>query len=93
MHRAPDHVVALERARWLTELAHAVADAQRLACRLGALEADNEEARELYARLEEVGSEVQSLRFGDWADVRRAIDPASLRNLFPDDGWFAAREG
>jgi hypothetical protein len=83
----------MERARWLADLSNAIAEAQRLAWRLGVLEGDNEEARELYARLHEVESEVQSLRFGGWMDVRREIDPASLQDFFPGDRWLGAREG
>ena len=89
MHRAPDQVVALERTRWLAELAQAIAQAQRLAWRLGVAEGDSEEARDLYARLEAVRSEVDSLRFGRWVDVGQEIDPAWLERLIPDDRWSA----
>ena len=92
MHRAPDQVVALERARWLAELAQAIAQAQKLAWRLGVAEGDNEEARELYARLEAVRAEVDSLRFGEWVDVRREIDPALLNSLLSGSRWLAPRE-
>ena len=92
MHRAPDQVVALERARWLAELAQAIAQAQKLAWRLGVAEGDNEEARELYARLEAVASEVDSLRFGGWIEVRREIDPAWLEGLISHEHWLDVRE-
>jgi hypothetical protein len=92
LHRAPDQVVALERARWLAELAQAIAQAQKLAWRLGVAEGDSEQARELYARLEAVGSEVNALRFGDWVGVRREVDSAWLENLIPNHVWLAARE-
>ena len=91
MHRARDQVVASERARWLAELALAIARAQKLAWRLGVAEGDNEEARELYARLEAVRTEVESLRFDGWVDVRREVDPGWLESLIPDDRWLAAR--
>jgi hypothetical protein len=89
LHRAPDQVVALERARWLAELAQAIAQAQKLAWRLGVAEGDSEEARELYARLEAVRTEVDSLRFNGWGDVRREIDPAWLEGLIPDHPWLS----
>ena len=91
MQGAPDQTVALERARWLADLAQAIAEARRLAWRLGVLVGDKDETRELYARLEEVGSEVQLLRFGGWVEVRREIDPMSLQDLFPNECWFAER--
>lgn len=92
MHRAPDQVVALERARWLAELAQAIAQAQKLAWRIGVAEGDSEEARELYARLEAVGSEVDSLRFDGWIEVRREVDPSWLEGLISDEPWLAAGE-
>ena len=92
MHRAPDQVVALERARWLAELAQAIAQAQKLAWRLGVAEGDSEEARELYARLEAVGSEVDSLRFDGWIEVRREVDPSWIESLVKDDHWLGMRE-
>lgn len=91
MHRAADQVVALERARWLAELTQAIAEAQRLAWRLGVLEGDSEDARELYARLEELASEVQSLRFGGWLNVRQEADLPALEGLVPDNRWLTAR--
>jgi hypothetical protein len=81
--RARDQLVALERARWLTELAQAIAHAQKLVWSLGVVDGDDEEARELYARLEAVRSEVDSLRFGSWA--RREVDPRWLRSFMADD--------
>jgi hypothetical protein len=69
----------LERARWLDELTNAISQAQGLAWRL-----DCEEARQLYARLEAVRSEVASLRFGDWVAVRKEVDPVWLKRLLDD---------
>jgi hypothetical protein len=86
LHRAPDQTVALERARWLAELAQAVAQAQKLVWTLGVMEGDNEEARELYARLELVRSDVEALRFGGWVEVREEVDPLWLNRLLESAG-------
>ena len=90
MHRAPNQAVALERARWLTELADAVDQAQKLAWRLGVADGDSEEARTLYARLEAVRAEVNSLRFGGWVEVRGQIDVVLLEQLIRESGALAA---
>ena len=84
MQGAPDQVVALERARWLAELIRAIAEAQKLAWRLGVAEGDCDDARELYGRLEALRDELESLRLGDWVAVRKEIDPIWLENLFDD---------
>lgn len=81
MHSAPDQVVALQRARWLDELKSAISQAQKLAWQLGVAEGDSDEARLLYARLDAVRSEVDSLHFGDWVSVRKEIDPKWLESL------------
>ena len=83
MPRVRDHLVALERSRWLADLAQAIAQAQKLAWSLGVIDGDDEEARELYARLEAVRSEVDSLRFGGWA--RTEVDAGWLESLMPED--------
>jgi len=88
LQSAPDQVVALERVRWLDELIRAISEAQKLAWRLGIAEGDNNEARELYGRLEAVRDELESLRLGDWVAVRKEIDPIWLENLF---GHFMPR--
>ena len=88
MHRAPDQVVALERARWLAELTEAIVQAQKLAWQLG-FAGDDEEALELYSRLETMLTEVKTLRFDGFGDVRREIDPAWLEKLIPDHPWVA----
>jgi hypothetical protein len=81
LHRAPDQAEALERAGWLNELAEAISQAQKLAWRLGFVEGDSDEARDLYARLEAVRGEIETLRFGDWVAVRKEVDPIWLENL------------
>lgn len=91
MHRAPDQAVALERARWLAELAQAIAQAQRLAWTLGVIEGDSEEARELYGRLEQVRAEVESLRFGEWTETRQEVDAEWLKDLLDPGGRHSVR--
>ncbi len=91
MHREPDQVVALERVRWLAELDVAIAQAQRLAWQLGVAEGDSEEARSLYARLEVLRGEVDSLRFDRFGEVRRDIDPSWLEREIPDNPWVTRR--
>jgi hypothetical protein len=81
LHSAPDQLVASARARWLAELGQAVAQAQRLAWLLGIAEGDSEEAGQLYARLESVRTELDTLRTSGWAEVRREIDPSWLEKL------------
>ena len=87
MHRGPDHLVALERARWLAELTQAINQAQKLAWRLGVAEADVEEARELYARLEGVRAELEALRSNGWTNVRREVEPNWLERIIADGGF------
>lgn len=84
MHRAPDHLVALERARWLAELARAINQAQKIAWRLGVAEADMVEAREVYTRLEAIRGELDVLRSNGWADVRREAEPNWLERILPN---------
>ena len=82
LHRAArNQAAAMDRVRWLDELAGAIAQAQRLTWRLGVLEGDCEEARTLYARLEAALDEVESLRVSDWADIRQEIDPKWLDGM------------
>ncbi|MFL6730157.1 MAG: hypothetical protein ACJ8E3_06180 [Sphingomicrobium sp.] len=77
MHRARNQAAA----RWLDELAGAIAQAQHLAWTLGVAEGDSAEARTLYARLEALRSEIDSLRFGDWAEIRQELDPKWLDSV------------
>jgi hypothetical protein len=81
LHSAPDQLVASARASWLAELGETVAQAQRLAWLLGVAEGDSEEARQLYARLESVRTELDALRTNGWTEVRREIDPIWLEKL------------
>ena len=84
MHRAVDPGVALQRVRWLAELANALGQAQELACRLPVAQGAGEEEKDLYARLDAVRAEVDALRFGDWVDPRKEMEPAWLERLLPD---------
>ena len=79
MDGAPDQIIALQRSRWLDELTDAISEAQRVAWSIGA--SGCEEARQLYARLEAVRGDVESLRFGSWVVVRKEIDPKWLERL------------
>lgn len=81
MRGPPDRLVALERARWLDELTDAISQAQRLAWSIGVAECDCPKARQLYARLEAVRSEIDFLRLSDWVAVRKEIDPKWLKRL------------
>jgi hypothetical protein len=85
LYRAPTHADVLSRTRWLDELTQAIGQAQRLAWSLG-MDGDYEEARELYARLEAVRTEVEALRYGDWLDVRKEADLNWLAALLGANG-------
>ena len=86
MYRAPTHADVLSRTRWLDELIQTIGQAQRLAWSLGMEDGDCEEARELYARLEAVRTEVEALRYGDWLGVRKEVDPNWLAALLGANG-------
>lgn len=75
MKRGPIEASATERARWLTEVAEALEQAQKLAWHLGLLEHKHNEAMELYGRLEATRLEVQALRFGQFTAAQREYDP------------------
>lgn len=75
MDQESSEATATERSRWLSELAVAIEQAQRVAWRLGVTEGDDPEAKELYARLELAREEVESLRRGGWAGEQQELDP------------------
>ena len=75
MHRPVNAADAVNRARWLAELAVAIDEAQRLAWELGITQASRTEARELYGQLETLRGEVESLRRDGWAKCREEIEP------------------
>ena len=80
-----------EEARWLTKLAEAVTQAQKVVWRIGVAEGDSAEAKDLYCRLEVVRGEIEALRAGpspaptqetrsNWThllDAGRRADPAA----------------
>jgi hypothetical protein len=84
LHGAPDHIVALQRSRWLDELTDAISQAQRLAWSIGSAGRDGDEGKQLFASLEAVRGKVESLRFGGWVAVREEIDPQWLERLLRD---------
>ena len=91
MKRASIKTRSTERARWLSELADALDEAQKVAWRLGVSEGDSAEAKELYGRIEAARAEVDRLRLSgsrrireesdpDWTDIQlwaRKLDPAA----------------
>ena len=91
MKRASIKTSSAERARWLSELADALDEAQKVAWRLGVSEGDSAEAKELYGRIEAAQAEVDRLRLSgsrrireesdpDWTDIQlwaRKLDPAA----------------
>lgn len=81
MDQQSNEATATERARWLAELATAIEQAQRVAWRLGVSEGDDPEAKDLYAQLESVRSEVDSLRRGGWAGEHQELDPFWMKRL------------
>jgi hypothetical protein len=89
--RASIESSSTERARWLSELADALDEAQKVAWRLGVSEGDCAEAKELYGRIEAARAEVDRLRLNgfrrireesgpDWTNIQlwaRRLDPAA----------------
>ena len=71
----PTEVSAVDRARWLAELADALEQAQRLTWRIGWSGGGNSEAMELYGRLEAARMEAQSLRLGGFERSSQQFDP------------------
>jgi hypothetical protein len=75
VRRVPIEVSPPERARWLAELAKAIDEAQKVAWRLGVLEGDDPEAKDLYERLEAARVEVEALRRAGFHGGRRHKGP------------------
>lgn len=83
-----NRATAVERSRWLAELAEAVEEALRLARALGVAEGDRARADEIRVRLERVRIEIDALRRGAWGTRPIEIDPLWTRLL----GWKARSE-
>lgn len=81
MDQNANEATAAERAQWLAQLAIAIEEAQRLTWRLGISEGQNAEANGLYARLESLLTEVESLRRGGWVGEHRELDPFWMQLL------------
>ncbi len=83
MDGLPNDFAAVQRARWLAELAASIDEAQRVAWRLGVTEGNNAEAKELYGRLEAARVEVESLRRGGaWTRVPVELPPHWMKSFF-----------
>ena len=63
-----------DRARWLTELARAIDEAQQLVWRLALLRGDNIGSSEIYGRLEAARDEVQRLQRSDRRRTNHDLD-------------------
>jgi len=70
-----NRAMAVERSRWLAELAQAVEEALRLARTMGVPEGDCVHANEVYGRLEQVRIEIDALRRGSWGTRPIEINP------------------
>jgi hypothetical protein len=88
VRRVPSEASAIERARWLADLAQALGDAQMLAWELGIARGDSE-AMELYGRIETAVAEVQSLRRGGRMTSPQEHDP-KWTDVVP---WATGRDG
>jgi len=73
--RPSERPAAFERGQWLSDLAQAVEQAQRLARTLIVLKGSCAESEDLYGRLERVRIEVEDLRRGGWGARPMKIDP------------------
>ncbi|MEP7130461.1 MAG: hypothetical protein ABI770_04960 [Sphingomicrobium sp.] len=81
MIQMPTVVSAVERARWLGELAQALEEAQALVVRLATAEGRRIESLDLSARLGAAGAEVQSLRRNRISETAEDIDPDWSKHL------------
>jgi hypothetical protein len=85
----PIEVTAVDRARWLVELADALEQAQRLTWRMGLSGGGNADAMELYGRLEAARVEAQSLQLGGFKAASSQYSPAWIE-LLP---WREGEDG
>ena len=82
MNHSGERPAAVERARWLAELAATVEEAQRVARAWSATRGRCAEAERLVGRLDAVGIEVEELRGAGRSARARQIDPR-WTSLFP----------
>jgi hypothetical protein len=73
--RASIEASTADRSRWLSELALALEEAQKVAWRLGVSEGESAEAKELYGRIEAARAEVDRLRLSGFRRIREESDP------------------
>ena len=71
----PTEVAAVDRAKWLAELADALEEAQKLTWRIGSTDGERSEAMELYGRLESARAEARSLQFGGFKAAQPQQNP------------------
>ena len=74
---------AVERSRWLAELALAVDQALQLGRTTGIPHGNCAPAKELFRRLESVRLEIEALRRGGWGIRSEEIDPLWAK-IFPN---------
>ena len=86
MCSVPTEVPAAERARWLSEVAQALNEAQRLLTGMGLPQDRHGEARELYFRIEAARLEVQSLRLSRSLNPREQNGPERIYSPPWDSG-------
>jgi len=79
--RVPTDVSAVERARWLAELAPVLQEAQELVSRLAVARGRKSEALDVCARLEAAHAEVQSLRRSRISQSSGKVDPNWSKHL------------
>jgi hypothetical protein len=80
VRQLPSQASAAERARWLAELAEALAEAQALTWGLGTV-GRQAEALQIYGEIELLAAEVRALRLGGRTDRAEKDDPDWRENL------------
>lgn len=81
---ASKRTAAVNRENWLAELAEAIDEAAQLAWRLGYVEGDSADARQLFTRLGNLRGELETIRGNGWMSVSAKISPF-WSNLLPPD--------
>lgn len=82
MHQTANPTAAMERSRWLAELALALDQARHLATQLGLARGGSRDIEELCARLDVLRSELEALRRVHRSVPGREVDPR-WSNLLP----------